>query len=70
MVDLSRAVGADTIAEQIETEAVANVMRDMGVRYGQGWVFDRPGPLPGKRSGGDTIWPEALVRSALGSNRA
>jgi EAL domain-containing protein (putative c-di-GMP-specific phosphodiesterase class I) len=45
MVDLARTVGADTIAEQIENEAVADVMRAVGVRYGQGWLFGRPGEL-------------------------
>jgi EAL domain-containing protein (putative c-di-GMP-specific phosphodiesterase class I) len=46
MVDLSLAVGAQVVAEQVETEAVAAVMRDLGVAYGQGWLFGRPGPLP------------------------
>ncbi len=46
MVDLSLNVGAETIAEQIETEAVAEVMKSLGVRYGQGWLFGRAGDLP------------------------
>lgn len=46
MVDLSLAVGAQTIAEQIESESVAKVMASLGVRYGQGWLFGRPGDLP------------------------
>jgi EAL domain-containing protein (putative c-di-GMP-specific phosphodiesterase class I) len=46
MVDLSRSVGADAIAEQIETEAVASVMLKIGVRYGQGWLFGAPCDLP------------------------
>jgi EAL domain-containing protein (putative c-di-GMP-specific phosphodiesterase class I) len=46
MVDLSRSVGADAIAEQIETEAVASVMLKIGVRYGQGWLFGAPSDLP------------------------
>jgi EAL domain-containing protein (putative c-di-GMP-specific phosphodiesterase class I) len=46
MVDLSRSVGAEAIAEQIETEAVAEVMLKIGVRYGQGWLFGLPRDLP------------------------
>jgi EAL domain-containing protein (putative c-di-GMP-specific phosphodiesterase class I) len=46
MVDLSRSVGADAIAEQIETEAVAEVMQEIGVRYGQGWLFGPACDLP------------------------
>jgi EAL domain-containing protein (putative c-di-GMP-specific phosphodiesterase class I) len=46
MVDLSLTVGAHAIAEQVETEAVAETMRGLGVRYGQGWLFGRPAELP------------------------
>ena len=62
MVDLSVNVGAQAIAEQIETEDVATCMRELGVRYGQGWLFGRPGPLPrarmapGRRSGKRDTW--------------
>ena len=47
MVDLSLAAGAEATAEQVETEAAAEAMRGLGVRYGQGWLFGRPGDLPG-----------------------
>jgi EAL domain-containing protein (putative c-di-GMP-specific phosphodiesterase class I) len=47
MVELARAVGADVIAERIETEAEAEALKNLGVRYGQGWLFGRPGRLPG-----------------------
>jgi EAL domain-containing protein (putative c-di-GMP-specific phosphodiesterase class I) len=63
MVDLSRAVGAEVIAERIETAAHADLMRELGVGYGQGWHFGRPGPLPrrgkqtvGKRKGLQESW--------------
>jgi EAL domain-containing protein (putative c-di-GMP-specific phosphodiesterase class I) len=46
MVDLSLTVGAEAIAEQVETEAVAEAMRALRVRYGQGWLFGRPAELP------------------------
>lgn len=47
MVDLARAVGAQVVAERIETEAQAALMRDLGVAFGQGYLFGRPGALPG-----------------------
>jgi EAL domain-containing protein (putative c-di-GMP-specific phosphodiesterase class I) len=48
MVDLARTVGAKVVAERIETEAEAALMLELGVDYGQGWLFGRPGPLPGR----------------------
>ncbi len=47
MVDLARTVGAQTVAEMIETDAQAGLMREIGVQYGQGWLFGRPGSLSG-----------------------
>lgn len=47
MVDLARNVGAKVVAEKIETEAEAAAMLELGVGYGQGWLFGRPGLLPG-----------------------
>ena len=47
MVDLARTVGARVVAERIETEEEAALMRELGVDYGQGWLYGRPGPLPG-----------------------
>ncbi len=47
MVDLAHTVGAQTVAEMIETEEQAGLMRELGVHYGQGWLFGRPGSLSG-----------------------
>jgi EAL domain-containing protein (putative c-di-GMP-specific phosphodiesterase class I) len=47
MVELARNVGAKVVAERIETEAEAQAMAELGVAYGQGWLFGRPGRLPG-----------------------
>lgn len=47
MVSLARTVGAKVVAERIETEAEAEAMLALGVGYGQGWLFGRPGRLPG-----------------------
>ncbi|HEY6886313.1 MAG TPA: EAL domain-containing protein [Solirubrobacter sp.] len=38
--------GAVLLAEGIETEAQREVARALGARYGQGWLFGRPAPLP------------------------
>jgi EAL domain-containing protein (putative c-di-GMP-specific phosphodiesterase class I) len=63
MVDLAGAVGAEVIAERIETAAHADLMRELGVGYGQGWHLGRPGPLPrrekvftGRRKGLQESW--------------
>jgi EAL domain-containing protein (putative c-di-GMP-specific phosphodiesterase class I) len=47
MVELANFVGAKVIAETIETEPEAQMMRDIGVEFGQGWLYGRPGALPG-----------------------
>ena len=47
MIDLANFVGAKVIAETVETEQEATMMRELGVEYGQGWFFGRPGQLPG-----------------------
>ncbi|HTW29890.1 MAG TPA: EAL domain-containing protein [Acetobacteraceae bacterium] len=47
MVELASLVGAATIAEMIETPEQAALMRKLGVRHGQGYLFGRPGALPG-----------------------
>jgi EAL domain-containing protein (putative c-di-GMP-specific phosphodiesterase class I)/PAS domain-containing protein len=48
MVDLAHGLGAGVVAEHIETEEDAALMRELGVELGQGWHFGRPGPLPGR----------------------
>jgi EAL domain-containing protein (putative c-di-GMP-specific phosphodiesterase class I) len=35
----------------IETEAQATLMAELGVEQGQGWLFGRPGALPGALPG-------------------
>jgi EAL domain-containing protein (putative c-di-GMP-specific phosphodiesterase class I) len=42
IVELSNAVGAETVAEHIETEEDCRIVKDLGVDYGQGWYFARP----------------------------
>jgi EAL domain-containing protein (putative c-di-GMP-specific phosphodiesterase class I) len=42
VVDLSGKLGFRTIAEGVETEAQATVLRDLGVNCLQGYYFSRP----------------------------
>lgn len=63
MVDLSVAVGAEVVAERIESEETTLMMQGLGVHLGQGWHFGRPGPLPkvapvvvARRGGGQDSW--------------
>jgi EAL domain-containing protein (putative c-di-GMP-specific phosphodiesterase class I) len=46
MVSLARSVGVQVIAEMIETEEQARLMREMGVDLGQGWLFGPGAALP------------------------
>lgn len=46
MVEAAAAVGARAIAERIETEEDAALMRALGVQLGQGWLFGQPSPVP------------------------
>ena len=72
MIEIARGARAEIVAERIETEAEADALRVLGVHYGLGWLFGRPGPLPsarpevhraaesapvGRRSGGDAGGP-------------
>ena len=46
MFELANFMGAKSVAETIETEAQARLMQDIGVEFGQGYLFGRPAPLP------------------------
>jgi EAL domain-containing protein (putative c-di-GMP-specific phosphodiesterase class I) len=41
IVELSRSLKLETIAEMIETEEVVTELKALGVEYGQGWLFGR-----------------------------
>ncbi len=43
--DIARSAGMQTIAECVETEAAAALLRSLGVNYLQGFHFHRPEPL-------------------------
>ncbi|WP_114374334.1 sensor domain-containing phosphodiesterase [Elioraea thermophila] len=46
-IDLCRQTGAAVIAERIETEEDARLVRELGATHGQGHLFGKPGHLPG-----------------------
>ena len=45
MVQFSHDIGAKLVAEGIETEEERDVMQQLGVDYGQGYLFARPLPV-------------------------
>jgi EAL domain-containing protein (putative c-di-GMP-specific phosphodiesterase class I) len=62
-------IGADVVAEGIETQAEVDALRDLGVSYGQGYYLARPGPIP--PDGFDSLLPDTNTgepRSAVGSS--
>lgn len=44
MVGFAREIGCKLVAEGVETDAERAVLADLGVDYGQGWLFARPMP--------------------------
>jgi EAL domain-containing protein (putative c-di-GMP-specific phosphodiesterase class I) len=44
ILELARVLGMDVVAEGIETEEQLSMLRTMGCRYGQGFLFARPLP--------------------------
>jgi EAL domain-containing protein (putative c-di-GMP-specific phosphodiesterase class I) len=39
-------VGAEVVAERVETEEEAKILTGLQVQYGQGWLFGRAQDLP------------------------
>lgn len=64
IVEIARAAGAEILAEHVETEDEARALLSMGVQYGQGWLFGRPGPLPGREPGArqNAVRPSGAAR--------
>jgi EAL domain-containing protein (putative c-di-GMP-specific phosphodiesterase class I) len=44
-VDVAKVVGVKTVAEYVETEAVLERLREIGVDYAQGYLLHEPEPL-------------------------
>jgi len=47
IVELARGFSINTVAEFVENEAIAEVVRKLGVDYAQGYAFGKPEPLQG-----------------------
>ncbi|HAN31330.1 MAG TPA: two-component system response regulator, partial [Myxococcales bacterium] len=45
LVSLGRTMGVELVAEGIETQSQLEMLRQLGVRYGQGYLFARPMPV-------------------------
>ena len=43
---LCRDLGVETVAEHVESRAIADVLVDLRIRFGQGWLFGRPAVEP------------------------
>jgi len=49
LVSLAAGIGAEVVAEGIETEQELATLRELGVSCGQGFLLGRPGELPSKQ---------------------
>lgn len=56
-VAVAKAHGLVTVAEFVEDEATHRCLRDLGVNWGQGYLYARPVPL-------DEIWKAPPTASA------
>jgi EAL domain-containing protein (putative c-di-GMP-specific phosphodiesterase class I) len=45
VTDSAKALGVTTIAEFVESEEAAELLRELGIDWGQGFHFGRPGPV-------------------------
>ena len=46
IAELCRDFGIETVGEHVETQAVADVLKSLGVHLGQGWLYGRPMHAP------------------------
>ena len=46
LVRFAADIGATVVAEGVELADERDLLAARGVRYGQGWLWGRPGPLP------------------------
>ncbi|HVY06641.1 MAG TPA: EAL domain-containing protein [Burkholderiales bacterium] len=46
LCDVARGLNKQVVAEWVEDQAVMDILVDMGVQYGQGFLFARPLPFP------------------------
>jgi len=57
LVAFGHGSGSVVVAEGIETEQDAVVLTELGVDYGQGWYFGRPGPPEALDPVGESLPP-------------
>lgn len=69
VVELFTELDAMVVAEGIETAEELRALEDAGVKYGQGYLFAKPGyPLPkAKWPGARSVPPETAAKSAFAS---
>ncbi|GAA2365383.1 hypothetical protein Cme02nite_31610 [Catellatospora methionotrophica] len=59
--------GAAVLAEGIETPRHLAIARSMGATLGQGWLFGRPGPLPGTFPPADLVLAQVDAPTTTGA---
>ncbi len=47
IVELAKGLGLDTVAEYVESQAIAQILKELGVDYAQGYAFGEPVALDG-----------------------
>jgi EAL domain-containing protein (putative c-di-GMP-specific phosphodiesterase class I)/DNA-binding NarL/FixJ family response regulator len=57
MVSFADRAGTTVIAEGIETRAQLEILQELGVALGQGFLLGRPGPMPDWDTVGPGAWP-------------
>lgn len=50
LAELGPRVGTNVVAEGVEDRPTLDMLQDAGITHVQGWLFDRPGPLPLERT--------------------
>lgn len=60
LVQISQTFGSALVAEGIESVGDFMLVRDLGIRLGQGWFLGRPGPVPAAQIADEAL---AAVRS-------
>jgi EAL domain-containing protein (putative c-di-GMP-specific phosphodiesterase class I) len=48
LLNVSRGLASEVVAEGVETREDSKVLADLGVKLAQGFLWDRPAPLPSR----------------------